>query len=186
MARDLSTTRPPLETLRELVHGTPPITQEYLNQLAQVLGRQDYATSPANRMATYGFYWSITLENLLKGFRYAAGLSGQIPELLVGKKDKFGRLTKGILFTGFIPTFAVRKIIQAQEAGLHKFTIHSSQPLPTEEVMAKRDPVVIGWEDYPFIELGENEVLKTEMPNLRGFFVTGWDLENEFLLPPPV
>lgn len=176
-----------LATLRSLVQGTPPITEAYLRRLAEVLGRQDYKSSLTNRMAVAGFPWSVTLEQMMRGFRYAAALSSRSHELhmLVGVANK-SRTTFGIRFTGSVPDFALTKIQQAQQAGLSHFTIHSNQPLPTEQVMVKRDPVVIGWDKVPEITTKDGKKFTTAgNPHLRGIFVTGWDLEKEFQLPPP-
>lgn len=176
-----------LTTLRGLVQGTYPITQEHLDRLAKVLGRQDYTSSLSNRMAVAGFHWSVTAENLIKGFRYAATLSTDSSGNLVTVVDERGGTISSIRFTGFVPTFALDKICQAQSAKLSAFTIHSNQPLPVEEVMVNNDPVVIGWEwsRYPEIKTKDRETFFTTNEGVRGFFITGWNLEQELQLPLP-
>lgn len=179
-----------LETLRNLVKGTPGVSEEYLDRLAQVLGRSDYRDSFAARMAAAGFHWTITVENILKGFRYAAALSGERfqNDLVTKIVDRGNRATITIMFTGFVPAFALDKIMQAQNAGVTCFTIHSNEPLPVEEVLVQNDPVVIGWQSGPHIVTKDGKKFSVgngRDPKAVGIFVTGWDLDKEFQLSAP-
>lgn len=55
--------------------------------------------------------------------------------------------SKVINYVGDIPDKVIDNLEKAKECDVSKFMVYSCQPLPTEEVLVKVDPVMIGWLD---------------------------------------
>jgi hypothetical protein len=50
-------------------------------------------------------------------------------------------------YVGDIPEYVLDNMDKAKECDIDTFRVYSAQPLPTEEVLVKTDPVMIGWLD---------------------------------------
>jgi hypothetical protein len=58
-----------------------------------------------------------------------------------------GTKEKVINYVGNIPETVLDRIDLAKQLGVKEFMVYSCEPLPTEEILVKTDPVMIGWLD---------------------------------------
>lgn len=172
-----------MDALHPIVVQIPQgITEEKLTRMARVLGRNDYL-GPETSMVAKGFHFTVSRTKLLAAFQYAAALSWgrQDPQQLV---DYGAGSDVAIVYRGDIPDFALDRIEEAQQVGIEMFTMHSNEPLPVITVLAKVDPVVIGWTDCPFIHLDPktNRVDDYDKIESTGFVIAMWDIDKELQL----
>jgi len=88
-----------------------------------------------------------------------------------------------VIYTGDIPTTALRRLDAIEQIGFKWITVHSNEPLPVKVVaireLTKLDPVIVAWKSNPQIysDRGESEAQQ----NTWGVIVAIWDADREIV-----
>jgi len=165
--------KPNDEYLQKIIH------LERLSKLTGRTGLTGVDSKLYNRIKDAGFFWLIN-HKFIEKFQYAATLRPLnviTDNMAVREKSRQGLSLAGIKYIGDVPDFILDKAELALSLGLTHITVHSHQPMPTELVVPKEDPVAIAWPSNPsIIEIrGRFSCSKENV----GIVIGIWEGENE-------
>lgn len=139
----------------------------------------------------HGFYWTVNSSFVTK-FQYHAVLTTSHQHTIFRsyKKSFFANKSREQFFyVGDIPDGAIDRIMEIKKCGFEKsLTIHSNEFLPIvkQEIpqeIKKVDPVVLAWNDEPFIRTGVGgKGVLSYNENAVAVVVAVWNYDEEFPL----
>ena len=159
-----------IELARKYALDRAPFLEKltHLDRLSNVTGR-DYSwgwnSSLLQKLILEGFRLIVNGDYVMQ-FPYAASIRGiEYDPVRTEVKVDYIPETKGVIYKGDIPDFALQKAGKAVELGIESISLHSMEPMLVElvtgynrklmpgELGTLRDPVMIGWINNPKIEI---------------------------------
>jgi hypothetical protein len=149
------------------------VTGKHIKQLTEGIG-----ADVEIKLRKAGLVWFVPA-TFAEKFRYAAIVRDRPnAETVRTSGDRYGNRSK-ILYDGDLPDSVLDKAAIALECGINHLTVHSNQPFPVKLEAVRHDPVLIGWQQPPIIEVNTRGCVCTSGKNYHGVVIAIWDAEKE-------